>query len=556
MNSTANEVLSGDESKESSFISLSPFLLLALLEFAAFGINLKQIGVYQDEWISFCRMHFVEPSLVALVKDYFFDPRVIVRPLEALHYPVLFFFFRESPFYYHLVTVVFEFAAAAFFYLAIKNLCASKHVGLVAAILLLLFPTHDSTHYVIVASSLAISLAFFNLSLYLYLKALDNWSKPLGGKALLAWAALSYFVSVYQYELSIPLLVAFPLVACWRYFQGDKSKTQTKLLILSQIPFVLTVISMIVYRAKILPILGMGWSYKTVFEFRHFLNVIWTGVGVSLSPQSILFCLNLAREAIQEGLSFWQYFLAVTSACAVASLVFLNTQRPIPAKTLLLLGLTGLVLVPAAYTIYGISPEHMPIIDAWLNRVNTGASVGASLVLASLVALSTNGKSTALKRSLASLSMAVITVFLLLVNWQFSKPWILSWQTQKQVQTLIKQRRSEIKSGDSIILAGVTRYVRWAPVLDGVWDLQNIIRTTLNDKSVNATVITERLRVEDDALVDSFSDIELGRFSFKNMIVYIPSNGLWQRVHSRDEFLKLCRKNGFEVGSKQPQTRR
>ena len=109
---------------------------------------------------------------------------------------------------------------------------------------------------------------------------------------------------------------------------------------------------------------------------------------------------------------------------------------------------------------------------------------------------------------------------------------------------------NEIKSGDSIIIGHILRYAsKWTPVVDGVWDFQGIVRTTLNDWNVNGTVLTERLQIENDALVDKYNNILLGRFPFKHMFILDPLKRCWTKISSRAEFLDLAKQLDWNVAT-------
>jgi hypothetical protein len=211
----------------------------------------------------------------------------------------------------------------------------------------------------------------------------------------------------------------------------------------------------------------------------------------------------------------------------------------------------GAVTLVCSYTIYGISTEHMPVIDTWLNRVNLGGSLGASLIMGGLLGLFLDHAS-AIKRTLRlnifAVAVALMSGALILVDWQFAKPWITSWQAQRELMVVLRSHAAEIQPGDSLIIGGIIRYAsKWAPVVDGVWDFQSMARITLNDKTLRGTVLTERLTMTKEALVDSYGKIVLGTFPFKQMILYAPKRGLWVHVFSRDEFIKQSKQLGWAV---------
>ncbi len=523
------------------FEFLYPLLCLVLVEVASFGIHIGQIGVYQDEWISFGKLHFIMHSLPALISAFFWDPRVIVRPLEALHFPPLYFFVWEQPFWYHAVCYLFELLGGWFLLLAVARLSGNRAVALAAAVLFLLYPNHDATHYSIVASSTSVAVAFLTLSLWLFLKGIASRNS---GNCLILAAGMSYFLSVYTYELSLPLVVLYPLLSLVTLHSEKRSPADLKRLAVYQSPFVLVAGTMIAYRLWVLPSLNLGWHYGMCFSLQHFLSVIVAGVQVTFSPYFLNFCLSMASDLVKETLPVASWiWLAVTVCFVCACALQVGTYSRSSNKSLQVI-FVGVVTLLCSYTIYGLSPEHAPVLQGWLNRVNIGGSLGSSLVVAGLLGVIRDqlrfagkvGQSTAF-----AVVLSVLSGLFIMVNWQFAKPWIVSWQAQKQLVFFLRHHTSEINSGDSIIIGGITRYVRWAPVLDGVWDFQNIVRTTLNDDKINGTVLTDRLTVEKDALFDRSGSLVLGVFPFKQMILYSPYKQQWFRVSTRQGFIEGAR---------------
>ncbi|HEY9870020.1 MAG TPA: hypothetical protein V6D08_12715 [Candidatus Obscuribacterales bacterium] len=525
---------------------LWPLLCLLIIEIVAFGINVKRVGVYQDEWIYFGKLHFVPHSLTEIISALFWDRRIIVRPLEALHFGPLFFLFWEKPLWYHIVCYVSEWLGACFLFLALNRLCATP-VALAGAVLFLVYPTHDATHYYIVASSEHVSATFFTLSLWLYLKGLGERRT-----ALVAWSALAYFASVYNYEQTLPLVVLYPLLAWLALKPGQLTGHQRLWWAAWLAPFLLIALSMVLYRAWLLPSLKLGWHYSTCYSLSNFLSVVGNGLNVSLSPYMFSFCISMARDALKDGLSLACQALLALAVGAV--FICLLKVSKCPASTtggkfsVLLLGAVTLVM---SYTIFGFSPEHMPSIDTWRNRVNLCGSLGACLLIAGAVGVLKEAMWAPLRRyadALASAVVAGLAGLFILVDWQFAKPWVVSWQAQQQLMSFLRQHQAEIKAGDSIIIGGITRYASGsAPVVDGVWDFQNLIRTTLNNQNINGTVVTGRLTCQDRALVDRSGTLILGTFPFERMILYAPDKCQWLRVHTRQEFLDRARDLGWQI---------
>lgn len=537
--------LAGDSRTVKGFDLLWPFLGLLLVEIVAFGINAKRVGVYQDEWIYFGYLHFVPHTLVDIVSNLFWDPRIIVRPIEALYYGPLYYLLWERPFWYHVACYGWEFIGGWFLYLAVARLGGSRLTGLAAAVLFLLYPNHDSSHYYITASVEQVSASFFTLSLWLFLKGIDERRT-----GLVLWSGLAYFLSVHFYEQTLPLAVLYPLLSLLCFSPEDRPPKRFAKFAAYQMPFVFVAVSMIWYRSWLLPHLGLGWHYSTNFSIANFFNVMAAGVNVSLSPYVVTFCAALVGEALKAGVSTFSWLcLAATAVTVLALAVMAAADAPPVGKNWSLI-MVGVVTLVFSYTIFGISAEHMPVIDAWRNRVNIGGSLGACLILAGLLGLlnqSCGSVRNKLGRMAVAAALSLLTGALILVDWEFAKYWVVSWNSQREMMLILRKHADQFKSGDSILIGDITRYARWAPVVDGVWDFQNIVRTTLNDRSLNATVVTERLVAGKDAVIDCTGSLVLATLPYQRLILYSPLKRQWIRVNSRAEFIEHAKGLGWRI---------
>jgi len=521
---------------------LFPFICLLLVEIITFGINAKHVGIYQDEWITLSQLHFIPHSLDKLIVECFWNPRILIRPLEALHFGPLFYFVGENPLWYHIVCYAWEFLGAWFLFLAVCRFIGDRSIALTAAVLFLLYPTHDVTHYEIVASSLTVSMSLFTASLWLYLKGIDE-----NRYGYIVWSGFAYFLSIYNYELCLPFVLLYPLLYVLKQKTFPLSSNTLKTFVVFQIPTVLVALSMVIYRRFLFNI-DLGYRYAMVYDLSNFLNVIWAGITVNLSLHSLKFCTYMLIDALKEGLSAFSLACLFIAACStfVSLVKFPPLARKGQIFSLILFGTAALVL---SYTIYGFSPEHKPVIDAWLNRVNEGGSLGACLIVTGFLALLRDYLLPAkAKQTIFAIVVSALTATLIVIDWQFAKPWVVSWNAQKELIGFLKTRASEIHSGDSIIIGGIIRYTsKWVPVVDGVWDFRGLARTTLNNKKINATVVTERLFMTPDALIDRYGDIVLGTFPFKQMLLYAPNKRRWLRISSRQEFVEQARQLDWNV---------
>lgn len=531
-----------------------PFACLLLVEFVAFGINVKSVGVYQDEWISFGSLHFVNQTIPDLMAAFNADPRKIVRPLQFLNIPVLFYFFKESPLWYHVASYITEFLSGCFLYLAVSRLAASRVVALGAAILFLLYPTHNSTHYSIVLLNGALDTMFFTLSLWLFTKGLQE-----DRRALLLGSSVAYCASIYTREDFVPMVVAFPIILILQRWNGlanirkNLAKNLVPVIVYS-LPAFIAVASLVFYRGWFLPSLKLGWKYHQVYSLSNFLSVMEAGLRCNLSPDIFAFCVATTERALSDGIAVGSWVvLAATVSFVFIALIRAAESVDIeaPGKKVQLTVL-GSVLLVVSYTLFGLSPEHMPSLETWLNRVNMGGSLGACLIIAALLGMFAFKKSRRLSTIIFAANISLIAGLFILTTWQLAESWKVSWKAQKALMLFLKAHASEIKPGDSIIIGGIGRYTsKETPVVDGDWDWENIVRTTLDDPTLKGTVVTERLYMEGETLVDP----PCGTYEFNKMLLFSPQKGaVLIRVNSREEFMQQAQQLGWTIATDKSQT--
>ena len=145
----------------------------------------------------------------------------MIRPVEAVHFSLMYLLFGDQPLGYHLMNGVLEVLSAVLFYLVLCRIGIGYGVAILSAMLLLVYPNHDSTHYWMVCGSVTLSLVFSLASILLSLQAITakrRWLQTLG-------ATFFYGLSMFNYETLMPL--AFLNVALV-YFVDRHQNAQTR----------------------------------------------------------------------------------------------------------------------------------------------------------------------------------------------------------------------------------------------------------------------------------------------------------------------------------------
>jgi hypothetical protein len=524
------------------------------------------VGFYLDDWLALCLLHFApkEGGYIGLLHYYLFsDGRVLIRPLEAIHFATVFYFCHDKPFGWHFVNFVFEVASALALYGVFLRLTGLRATAFCGALLLLLYPSHDSTHYWVVCSSVALSLTLYLASLRASVAATDLYFA--GSKSSsAAWQLLSFILflaSLLNYETFLPL-AALSVVACTAlaYRQTNQAKKALLQGAFAALPMILGVVALLLFLKLIVPALGHGYSHAFKLDASVMLSTVGRGLILNAPPETLSFFFAQAQNAVTN-LSASEIMrlvaLLAVSAMVVVYLARLDKgdfgqaqmDRSVCLKPIDLL-ILGLVTITVSYTIFGLSSEYSPTFVTMVNRINTGASLGVALIL---VALCQAFESFARARQFVyvaplAIGTAAFVLLFVLADWGLSKPWIASWTTQKEVRKAVSQLKGKIDKNASLLLVNCPGYVMWSPVFDGVWDFQNMARITLELPNFNANVVSERMSLSDQGLKDVSYGFDCGSYPFDKLYLMVAPRSELFAVQNPGQFVDLVEHRGMTFG--------
>ena len=539
-------------------------LSLILLQALCFGPIFGHVGFYLDDWATLCILHFApkEGGFFGLLHHYLFnDSRVLIRPLEVLHYGTLYWLFGEKPLPYHISNLAFEALNSLLFYCILIRLTGRRALSYAGALVLLLYPSHDAAHYWAIASSLILSLVFYLASLRSSIKATDLYLEGSKSKSWLfqAFSFIFFILSLYNYENFAPFLAVSALVSlALAYRQNGRIKGAILQGVITAAPLAVAMGSLLFYLKAIVPKLGKGYAHAVTVDPANVIAVLSRGLCLNAPPEALQFFVGQAQTAAAALTSTEGLRLAALVAVATASIIYClrldqgdpsGAGGPALLKTMDLL-LLGLFTVFVSYTIFGLSYDYMPTYISMVNRINIAPSVGVALVI---VALAQGLEKLAAARRhvyvmVMALGTAACTVLYTLTTWGLAKPWVVSWTTQKQVRDSVFSLKGKIDKDASVLLINCPRYVMWSPVFDGVWDFQNMVRITLEEPDFNASVVSERLSLTDKGLTDVSYGYKCGTYPFDKLYLMVAPHAELVPVRSGAEFVDIVGRRGMTFG--------
>lgn len=550
-------------SKASNAVALA---VLTLCEITVYWFSVRQAGFYLDDWTMMSYLHFTPQDLSSLISRSLADNRILPRPLEAIHFPLVWMAFKANPMGYHVFNCLLEVVAGFLIYLTVSRFSLSRTFALSAALIFLVYPIHDATHYWMVATSVTLSLVLYLVGLWSTVRFAET-----GKKLFLLGSACAFTASVFNYEAFAPLCVV-NAVATYLLLISKKGgsairKSLTVFAVLAPV-----CLALVLYQRVIASTFGSNFVPPHQLDVVHFFDVIGKGLTASLSFELLGFSINQAKEALAGGIGAMQLASLFGSiAAAFCAFAFFETdqktcnafseQQECSTKyrdclNILILGVTCLL---SSYTIFGVARGYDPQLASIYNRINTGAAIGASLIFAAVFTWLSRMVSLKIPATLsharaligAGISTVVLVPLLLLstlADWGMAGQWQRSWSVQKRIANIMQSHRSELRDGDSVILVNVPRYVMWSPVFDGVWDFQAMMRLCIDNQKVNGGVASDRLRVSRNMIEDVSMGFSCAKYDYRRMFVLIPHPEEFVQVHSANEFIELVQAKGMSFG--------
>ena len=538
---------------------------LALINLVCFYPTLKETSFYLDDWTMLNVLSSGPDNFLELLRYYFNNEvRVICRPLEALHLAGMFSLFGTRAFGYHILNLILETTSAFLFYLCLSRVFRNQVISLVAAACFLLYPSHNVTHYWVVAGSVSMSMVLYFSSLLasIYGYKRDSLACHLG-------AALLYGCSLLNYEVFLPLAMLNVGIV---FIMGDTdNKAVFTRALRTALIFGATIAAFVAYVKLIVPYLAPSFVHPASFDLSVFVNTIVEGIRLSLPAFSFPFFFDRASDAIESpwtrGVLQQSALVAYILLAGVIAMALCRTdadKRDSSSRKrfAMLTAILGACVVVASYSIFGLNPEYFPTLETILNRINAGASVGIVIIFAAFLypvqtffSPSATSRRAKLINTIVPLVVSLPLVYLFTAaNVGQSTPWRLSHITQSHIVSNLEKNKDRLKDAKAIILAGCPRYVNDAPVFDGVWDFQQVVRLKLGRRDLKGGVISDRMDLSGPQIRDISMNYVIASYDYDGLYLLISPQCDFVKIESPSQLIDVIEKRGmqFELNKKLP----
>ncbi len=530
-------------------------LFLLALELVIFGTPYAKTGFFLDDWLTLFQLKFGPQDLWGATQKYLFnDPRVLIRPIEAPYFAILYKTFGFKAAGYHFVNGAMEVLSGFFLYLSMMRMTRNKALAFMASALFIVNPTHDATHYWMVCSSATLSMMLFLASFWSILKAVDD-----NNRAMYVWSGALLTISLFNYESCIALPLAMVVGVGLMQWPKNGFKAAARQCVNVGVFLLIPVVVTFVYQRYLSPLISYSWVKRIEGNGGYILPTIGMGLEIQTPWALAAFIKKYLLADFFHGLNAVGAILLSSILAAAAGLTafFLSRQETADAPRPIVLqsqvAAFGLLFAVLALAVFGLSSEYTPLMITLINRINLGASVGASLITAALVVGGYHLAARVLPKKLVVAASCLIfsgimTVFAL-SDRVLSNAWLVSTVVQNRIREVIAANASQLKEGDGIILLNCPRYVLWAPIADGTWDLQAMLRVASNNDKIYGTSVSDRLVVSRTGVKDFvFGTKQIADLPFKSLYSLEPHTAKFQPVPSAEAFIDAVDRTTHEMG--------
>lgn len=503
-----------------------PFLFLAAVELFCFAPFSGRLGFYHDDWANLERLANAG-GLLGGIKYY--ANVTLERPVGMLQYPLLFALGGLHPLPYQLFYLGAEIVEGWLLFILLDRLLGWRKLALLAAAMILIFPTHAVTHLWFSSAAMVVTVDLTLAALIFH----HRWIE--GGRKLdLAAGQLFYLLGVLNYEIAafLPLLLAGGLLGR-RRADGRPAAQQVHDELREFWPFGASLAAALLWQRAVVSVWLKRNPRLVGFSALHALKAYQAGLEC-LANRATDVCARMIPVA-WKGLGLGWPIAALLFAAAWSWLLLSESETPTPEQTRRAFGAAVGAAIGGfigACAPYAASADYLPMVFGVMSRTNGVISIAGGLLWATgLTAL-------ALKRRAWAAAAAVIVVFCLtFADWGYALQWANSWTLQKQILERLSRRTGPLPDSSVILLDDfpISLEPGGALVFGAHYDIGAALRLTTG-RPLSADVISPASRfLPAEALVFPDPGPSVRRYSYQDLYVFeVGRDRLW-RVQGPDQ---------------------
>jgi hypothetical protein len=507
--------------------ALQDCLFLTIIVLLSFILYIQDLGFHQDDW-NFLEVfsNSSDQSVLGLFRSvYIAQPWARMRPVQLFNLAWQYHFFGLYPLGYQIINATVLTATVLLFYLTLRELDKSRLLTLCLPLVYALLPHYSTDRFWIAAFQATLSMALYFLSFYSDLRALRArsayfWSWKLVG-------ILSLLCSILAYEVTSPLFLLNMLLVFYHAMKVNGLVPGRQVIranmAISLIINLLALILVTGFKVLVAPHIGME-SGIIPHAVKLAKGVMASIIG-AYQPRVVWWILRhqpngtILAIGVVIGLIIFGYLYHVVN----------RTEKKWPSQAQWIrLTALGLVIYGLSYTIFLIN-DTLPG-SGEDNRIAIAAAGGLAVsFVGGWGCVTTLLPWDLIRKRIFCLLVALLCMCGFLVINTVASFWVTAYRREQEILTSLRHQFPILPAGSTLIIDGVCLRVGTVTVFKYAWDLSAALKVFYRDPSLQADLVSPRMRVEEDGLSSVIHD-EIYHYLYheKPLIYHVGYNMTYQ----------------------------
>jgi hypothetical protein len=498
--------------------ALQDCLFLTIIVLLSFILYIQDLGFHLDDW-NFLEVfsNSSDQSVLGLFQSvYIAQPWARMRPVQLFSLAWQYHLFGLYPLGYHLINATVISAAVLLFYMTLRELDKPRLLALCLPLVYALLPHYSTDRFWIAAFQATISMALYFLSYYSDLRALRArsayfWIWKLSG-------ILSLICSILAYEVTLPLFLFNISLVFYRAMKANGLVPDRQVIranmVISLIINLLVLILVIGF--KVLVATRMGTESGAIPHAVKLAKGVIASIIGGYEPRVVWWTLRhqpnwtiLAIDVV-IGLIIFGYLYHVVNRP--------EKKWPSQAQWTRLTAL-GLVIYGLSYTIF-LTDDTLPG-SGEANRIAIAAAGGLAVsFVGGWGCVTTLLPWDLIRKRIFCLLVALLCMCGFLVINTVASFWVTAYRREQEILTSLRHQFPILPAGRTLIIDGVCLRVGTVKVFKYAWDFSAALRVFYRDPSLQADLVSPRLRVEEDGLSSVIHDEIYYYFYYEKPLIY------------------------------------
>ena len=509
-------VIEKEEGEGNNFIHDIIFLSVAVLTSILGYVG--KLGFYGDDWSFLGNFVLTDNQSLFKITQNATTPNTYMRPIQNLYDAFLYWVFGLQPLGYHLVNAGVFVMVIILLYLILRLIKMPRLVAVTTPLVYSLLPNYSTNRFWYAAFQVNLSMMLFLLSTYFGIKALlPSAKKPVLYKTL---SLLCLILAALGYEVILPF-VFLNAIIFWNpaekfaLFKSNKKPFYNNHGVFIVLNFIVLAY-LLIFKAKTTTRLGI-LNYPG--------DIILLGISV-VKTNFIELGLKIPIVLHKILLNYYDPLVLILGSglCIfIFCYLFVAFSAPsikLPERSFMFrIILLNIVIFFLGYGIFfvnnrvGFSPTGID------NRVSIASSIGIAFMIVGSVGWLSKFYSQLFSKWLFSMLIALTcTAGFFIIN-TLAIFWTSAYSQAEVVLAGIKSEFPTLPKNSTLILDGVCPYVGPAIVFESHWDLKGALQVIYKDETIQADIVTPRLKVTEDGIETQIYTFE-SFYPYENIFIY------------------------------------